>query len=387
MITATVVATAPLESGCSPGRSASASPAREVRTASRLSPEPVVTLDEDQLSSIKIEPVGTYEFSVDIEAVGNIDFDHDLAVPVFPPYPGPILKTFVELGDKVRKGEPLYTTASSDVVQAESTLLAAAASFELTNKALARIRALYSNNGGLSQKELERAIADQQTAQGALKAARDALQIFGKTRAEIDWVLRTRKIDPTLIVRSPVTGRVTSRDSAPGRFVQPGIGPAPFSVANLSKKWMLANVLESDIPLFHVGQPVQVRVMAYPDRVFTGKVSRIYAAVDRETHRVTIRSEIDDSHNQLRPGMLADFTIRVRGPINAVAIPANGVVREGDGTMTAWVTTDRRRFVQRTIKTGLREDGRVQVLAGLRRGELAVSDGAIFLDNMLHLAE
>ena len=91
---------------------------------------------------------------------------------------------------------------------------------------------------------------------------------------------------------------------------------------------MLADVIESDIALFHLGQPVQVQVMAYPDRVFKGKVSKIYAAVDPNTHRVTIRSEIADPKDELRPGMLANFVIRVHNPIEATAIPANGVVRE-----------------------------------------------------------
>jgi cobalt-zinc-cadmium efflux system membrane fusion protein len=146
---------------------------------------------------------------------------------------------------------------------------------------------------------------------------------------------------------------------------------------------MLANVSETEIPFFHLGQPVQVKVMAYPDRVFQGKVSKIYATVDPNTHRVTIRSEIADPHDELRPGMLANFVIRVQNPVEATAIPANGVVREADGTMTAWVTTDRRRFEQKIITIGLRNDDRVQVLDGLRRGELVVTDNAVFLSNML----
>jgi cobalt-zinc-cadmium efflux system membrane fusion protein len=81
--------------------------------------------------------------------------------------------------------------------------------------------------------------------------------------------------------------------------------------------------------------------------------------------------------------MLANFIIRVHNPVEATAIPANGVVREADGTMTAWVTTDRHRFTQRIVKIGLRDNGRVQVLDGLQRGELAVADGAVFLSYML----
>ena len=81
--------------------------------------------------------------------------------------------------------------------------------------------------------------------------------------------------------------------------------------------------------------------------------------------------------------MLASFVIRVQEPAESVAIPAKGVVRNGDGTMAAWVTTDRHRFLQRIIKIGQQTDGQYQVLEGLQRGELAVTDGAIFLSNML----
>jgi cobalt-zinc-cadmium efflux system membrane fusion protein len=196
-------------------------------------------------------------------------------------------------------------------------------------------------------------------------------------------MIASRKIDPALVVRSPISGKVTYKVAQPGFLVQPGNPPAPYSVADVAIKWMLANVSESELSFFHLGQPVQVKVMAYPGRVFKGKVSKIYETVDPNTHRVTIRSEIVDPHDELHSGMLANFVIRVHDPVEATAIPANGVVREADGTMTAWVTNDRHRFAQRIIKIGLRSDDRVQVLDGLQRGELAVADGAVFLSNML----
>jgi cobalt-zinc-cadmium efflux system membrane fusion protein len=146
---------------------------------------------------------------------------------------------------------------------------------------------------------------------------------------------------------------------------------------------MVANVTESDSPLFRVGQPVQARVMAFPGRVFAGTISRMGAAVDPNTHRVMVRCDISDPKHELRPGMFASFVIRVQDPVESVALAMNGAVRNGDGTMTAWVTTDRRRFMQRILKLGLAQDGYYQVLEGLQRGELAVNDGAVFLSNML----
>jgi membrane fusion protein, heavy metal efflux system len=380
MAAAIIVATGLLESGRSRGQAANANTPQESGAKSNTSPsEATLDLSPSQLKSIKLGPVGSYLFPVQKEAVGTISFADDLWVQVFPPYQGTIIKAFVELGARVQKEQPLYTIKSPDLIQAESTLIGAAATFELTNKELARVQGL----GGIAEREKEQATSDQQTADGALKAARDAVRVFGKTEAEIDQMIALRKIDPALVVRSPISGQITWFNAPPGLLVQPGNGTAPYTVANVSIKWMLANVIESDIPLFHLGQPVQVRVMAYPDRVFKGKVSKIYAMVDPNTHRVTIRSEITDPKDELRPGMLANFVIRVDGPVEATAIPANGVVREADGTMTAWVTTDRHRFVQRSIKTGLRKDDHVQILDGLQRGELVVTDGAIFLSNML----
>jgi cobalt-zinc-cadmium efflux system membrane fusion protein len=342
-----------------------------------------VELAPSQLNAIKIEPVGTYLFPVERAAVGSIDYDEDLSVQVFSPYPGKIITAFANLGDEVQKGQPLYTIDSPDLLQAEATLIGAAATFALTNKELARARELYGTNG-VSERETEQATSDQQTAEGALTTARDAVRIFGKTEAEIDRIVATRKSDPALVVVSPVAGRVTARNAQPGLLVQPGNAPAPYSVADLTTKWMVANVIESDSPLFHVGQPVQAGVMAYPDRVFDGKISTLGAVVDPNTHRLMVRCEIADPKDELRPGMVASFMIRVQDPVESVAIPMNGVVRNGDGTLAAWLTTDRRHFLQRIIKIGLQKDGRYQVIAGLKRGEMAVTDGAVFLSNILY---
>jgi membrane fusion protein, heavy metal efflux system len=376
------IAAAVFLSSC--GRSASANVPNGNGSATNSAQSPAtVELSASQLNSIKIEPVGSYAFPVEKEAVGNIDYDEDLAVQVFPAYQGTIIGTFVELGAEVQKGQPLYTIKSPDLIQAESNLIGAAATYELTSKELARAKDLYTSSVGVPQRELEQAISDQQTADGALKAARDAVLVFGKTNAEIDQMVASRKIDPALVVRSPIRGKVTYKNAQPGFFVQPGNAPAPYSVADVHLKWMLANVPESESGFFHLGQPVAVRTLAYDGRVFKGKVSKIYESVDPNTHRVTIRSEITDPNNDLRPGMLANFVIRVDAPVEATAIPANGVVREPDGTMGAWVTTDRHTFTERIIKVGLRNDGRVQILDGLQRGELVVSDGAVFLSNML----
>lgn len=276
-----------------------------------------VQLTPEQSEAVKTEPAITHRFAVDKEAVGSIWFEEDPAV-----------------------------------TQAESTLVSAAAAYQLTSKELARAKELYGPDGGLAQRELEQATYDEQTAAAALKAARDGVRALGEGDADIDEMI--------------ATGKIHSETAAHG-----------------AGRWLQAFVSESDSPLIKPGQPVEMRAIAFPDRVFHGRVSKVYATVDPNTHRVAVRCAIQDPVLGLRPGMLASVTIQVQPPSESVAVPVNGVVRESDGSLTIWVTADHRHFTQRTVETGLREDGQVQILKGLKSGELVVTDGAIFLDNML----
>jgi len=146
---------------------------------------------------------------------------------------------------------------------------------------------------------------------------------------------------------------------------------------------MNANVPEIDAAAIQVGQAVKVSVMAYPGHIYQGKITTVGETVDPTLHTLLVRSVVEDPQHELRPGMFARFVIETGAPVSAVAVPADAVVREGDGTMTVWVTTDRHHFTQRVVTIGLQHDGYDQIVDGLKQGELVVTEGAIFLDNML----
>ena len=344
-----------------------------------------LNLSDTQLAAVKVEPVEEREFPVEKEAVGGIDFNEDMETQVFTPYQGKIIALFAAVGNDVKKGQTLFTIDSPDLLQAESNLIAAAGVMELTTRNLARLRELYKTLA-VSQHDVEQAISDQQTAEGALRAARDSVRIFGKSEAEIDHIVANRMSDPTLVVASPINGRITARTAAPGLLVQPGNPPPPYVVADIDTMWMLANVVEIDSPSFRIGQPVKVRLSAFPDQVFDGKITTIGASVDPNTRRVSVRSEINDPRHVLRSGMFGNFVISVGTTVRSLGVPLAGVVREGDGTQTVWVTADRRWFTRRTVKIGEPRDGYRQVLDGLQIGELVATEGAVFLSNMLTIA-
>jgi cobalt-zinc-cadmium efflux system membrane fusion protein len=225
-----------------------------------------VDLSNSQLAAVKVEPAGEREFPVEKQAVGSIDFNEDMTLQVFTPYQGRIIGLFAKVGDDVQKWQTLFTIDSPDLLQAESSLIAAAGVREFTTRNLARLKELYTTRA-VSQKDLEQATSDQQTAEGNLRAARDTVRQFGKTDADIDRIIAQRMADPTLVVPSPISGRITVRNAAPGLFVQPGNAPAPYTVADISTMWMVANVPESDSPAFRIGQDVKVKVAAFPDGV------------------------------------------------------------------------------------------------------------------------
>jgi membrane fusion protein, heavy metal efflux system len=363
-----------------------ASTAADQPGSGKLAEAPIVDLSEKQVGALKIGPVESRDFALLKTAVGTIDFNENVLVQVFSQYPGKILKAFFNLGDEVKQGDILFTIDSPDLLQAESNLLASAGVLELQKRTLARVTMLLKT-GGSAQKDVDQSTSDEQTAEGNFKAARNAVRIFGKTDDEVDQILAQRKVDSTLLVPSPIAGRVVARNAAPGFLTQPGNAPAPFQVADLSTMWMLANVIESDAPAYKVGQEVEVKVPAYPVTVFKGHVTTVGSMIDPTSHRQLVRSEIDDPQHLLRSGMYASFVIRVGEPVRSLAVPASGVVREGDGTMTVWVTTDRRRFIKRTVGIGLQQDGWSQILEGLQAGEIVATDGAVFLSNKLLLGD
>ncbi len=297
--------------GCNRPSGPSGSPAENVSGTSAAPPQvarDTVTLTELQLKQVKVVPAVPFAFASQRETVGYIDFNQDRNVPVFSPWSGRIRQVAAKAGDDVKKGQPLFTIDSPDLVTAESIVISTAGIVALTANTLERARKMIEVQAN-AQKDLEQAISDHQTAEANYKAARNALRIFGKSDRDMDQIVASRKVNGELVIASPINGRVTARAAAPGLLVQPGTAPAPFTVADLSTMWMVANVAEYEFPQFQLGQSVAVSMLAYPSRKFVGEVANIGAAVDPNTHRIAVRSEIKDPRHELRPQMLASLRV------------------------------------------------------------------------------
>ncbi len=341
----------------------------------------ILKVSQEQVKNLNPGPVVMQRFVNQREAIGMIDFNQDKTVQVFTAYQGRIAAVLVKAGDDVKAGQTLYTVNVPDLVQAGSNVISTAGVLHTANETLRRAKEL-TTLGSIPQKELDQNLSDQQTAEVNYKAARKAMGLFGLSEADINQVEKDKKPTAEMLIRSPLDGRVTARNAAMGTLVQPGVAPAPVTVSDMRQLWMVANVPESEMADYRVGQTLTVVVPAYPDRRFVGKISYIGDTVDPVTHRLVLRADLNDANHLLRQQMLANFSIDVGTPVTSLAMPLKGLARESDGSYIAWVTTDGLTFTRRAVTVGVTQDGMVQVTAGLKTGEVTARANALFLSNL-----
>jgi cobalt-zinc-cadmium efflux system membrane fusion protein len=352
---------------------------------------------KEQWAGFKIDPVGLLSFRPEQVTEGNIAVDDNLTTPVFSHYSGRVIKVIAMLGDVVEPGAPLFVIHASEFVQAQNDLITALANLQTARSQLSmaqttekRAHELYLAQGG-ALKEWQQAQTDLITAQNtvrsdeiALHAVRSRLRILGKTDEEIASLEAqpTQKLNPVATVTAPIAGTITQRQIGAGQYINSEANGATnpvFTISNLSTVWLIANVREADAPLMHVGEPVEVHVLAFPGRVFKAKISWVAPSIDTNTHRLSVRADVENPRGELKPGMFANFSIITGDAATAPAVPQRAIVYEGD-TARVWVAEDDGTIAARPIRTGRIADGMVEVLAGVSPGEKVVTSGALFID-------
>ena len=348
-----------------------------------------------QWASLRVAPVEAIAFRAERATEGKIANNDDATTPVFSPYSGRVTKLFVKGGDLVNAGEPLLAVDASEFVQGQNDLIAAIAGLNTARSQVKlatineeRQRQLYEAKAGAlkdwqqSQADLESAKNNLRTAEISLAAVRNRLHILGKSDTEIGALESAQKMGAEAIVTAPITGTVTQRQVGLGQYINSAAGGAStpiFAIGNLSTVWLLANVRETDAPLMRVGAPVEVRVLAYPGRVFKAKLAYVAPAVDGNTHRLPVRAEVENADGALKPEMFASFSIVTGDEAVAPSVPEDAVVYEGESARV-WVTRDEKSLALRDIRVGRVVDGKVEVLDGLTPGEKVITSGSLFID-------
>jgi cobalt-zinc-cadmium efflux system membrane fusion protein len=353
-----------------------------------------VRVGADQLHQLGIVPVVTDQFRIQKPAIGQIAFNEDASTVVVTPFSGRVTRLIAKIGDDVKRGDPLFEIDSPEVVQAQTDLIAALHGQEKSKSQLALAKRVLDRQTSLmadkatAMREVDQARndyaiaeSDLATAQGTVMAARNRLRVIvGRDKGEVERVERERSVNPLITINAPIDGTVIGRKIGPGQYVRSDAGDPLYSIADLSVMWLKANVPEADIAHVRVGQEIEVRVTAVPDRVFKARISAIGAASDAATRRVVVRSEIPNPDRALKSDMFASFRITIGGGEPVPVVPVESVIRDGDQA-AVWVVREPLLFHRRKVKLGLEREGRVQVLEGVDPGENVVGRGAVFIDN------
>ena len=282
-------------------------------------------------------------------------------------------------GEPIAAGDPIMELRYNDEARLQNALSLAHRNEERQHQ-LYLEKAAALKEWQQAQSDVTNAENDVRAAEAALLAARDKLRAFGKSAAAIARIEQGRT-DRVITVTSPLAGTITTRKVGPGQFIRQDTTDPLFVIADLAQMWMLANVYESDVPWIKVGQPVEVRVMAYPDEVFKAIITYIGAAVDPATHRVDVRAVVDNPAQKLKPEMFATFRIITHTDMHYLAVPLSAVVRDGDKT-SVWVAQPEHQFVRHEVKLGLEQNGYIQILSGLQAGEQVAAEGGLLLGSV-----
>jgi len=281
--------------------------------------------------------------------------------------------------------------AQNDLITAVSALNTAQSQLNLAQVNEKRQHEVYLAKGGAlkdwqqSQAELSTAQNNLRSAETALAAVRNRLRILGRSDAEISAFENepnAQKMNSEALVRAPVAGTVTQRQVGLGQYINSastGASNPLYSISNLSTVWLVANVREMDAPLVHIGDPVEVRVLAYPGRVFKAKITWVASSIDPNIHRLPVRAEVENPDGALKPMMFASFGIITGGDTIAPAVPQSAVVYEGEEARV-WVARDDGTVAARSIRIGRSSNGMVEVSTGLNPGEKVVTSGTLFID-------
>jgi cobalt-zinc-cadmium efflux system membrane fusion protein len=346
----------------------------------------------DQLAGFKTAVIAAQTFRTEQVTDGKIAIDDDLTTPVFSPYSGRVSKLIAKAGDVVKAGQPLFTIAASEFVQAQNDLVAAAAQVSaakaqlaLTSAAEKRQHALFDSQAAArkdweqSQADLAAAQSGMRSAEIALAAVHNRLRILGKTDKEIEILETAGKVDAESPVAAPIAGTVIARKVGLGEYIQTGASDPVYTIGDLSTVWLIANVREADAGLIKPGAAVTVRVLAFPGKTFKARLSWVAPSVDPNTRRLPVRAEVENEGQALKPEMFATFSISTGDDVTAPAVPQSGVVYEGDKAHL-WVLRDDGLIQLRAIEAGRVQDGMVEVKSGLAAGEKIITSGSLFID-------
>ena len=316
-----------------------------------------------QLIGVRSATVAYASLGQEIRAVGTVGYDERGLTQVTVKTSGWVREVFVDsIGRPVRKGDPLFTLYSPDLLATQDEyLLAVKTQGQLAASPLAEVKT---------------------NAASLVASTRERLRLWDVTDAQIVALERRGKAEPVLTVYAPSSGIVLKREALPGKYVEPGT--ILYEVADLSTVWISADIYESELATVTLNQAASVMFAAYPGTSFRGNVSYIYPSLNAETRTVRVRVELPNPGLKLKPGMYGNVTLHT-DVVHTLVVPKEAVLETG---LRQLVFMDRGqgRYEPTSVKLGRRSQDDVEVLEGLTAGDRIVTSANFLLDAESKLA-
>ncbi|HET7873174.1 MAG TPA: FixH family protein [Terriglobales bacterium] len=317
-----------------------------------------LTPERMQMIGVKLQKAEFQQVTDEIRATGTVEVDESRVAYVQTRFPGWLRKVY---GDRtyqlVRKGEPLFTIYSPELVATEQEYLLAKKNSESMQA---------SSVSGVSA-----------GAQSLLGAARQRLEQWEVPASEIEKLEATGKPITDLTFNSPVSGYITERNALPNMYVQPET--KLYTVADLSTVWVYAQVFQDDLGKIKPGDPASVTVDAYPGRTFNGQVSQILPQVDMNTRTARVRLVFANPGMKLTPGMYVNATLKL--PLGRkLVVPSSAVLHAGT-RQVVFVSRGEGTFDPRPVETGAQVGDKTVIAKGLAGGETVVSSANFLIDS------
>lgn len=309
---------------------------------------------------VRVAPVTEGPLTRAVRTVGNVDYDETGVRDINTKLSGWIEKLYVDYeGAPVEAGDRLFEVYSPALLTAEEEYLLA-----LRNR-----RSQDQQAGGIDM----------------VDSARTKLELFDITAAQIDALAKAGKASRTMTLLSPYSGVVIAKHANEGMKIDPGM--QVFRIADLSKVWVLVTLYESQLPFVSLDQEAVMSLPYIPGQTFTGRVVYIYPYVNTKTREVQVRLEFDNSDGLLKPGMYATVDLKSTLRERATLVPREAVISTGKRDI-AFVSLGEGRFEPRQVRLGVEPgDGRVEVVEGLKPGEMVVTSGQFLLDSESRVRE
>ena len=347
-------------SAAAPAENASASAAAPAKSPAADAPLAPVQLTPERMQSIgvKLAKAEMQNVTWEIRASGNVEINERQVAYVQTRFPGWIRQVYANASYQfIRKGEPLFTIYSPDLVTTEQEYL------------------LAKKNAETMQSSTINGVAS--GSQTLLSAARQRLEQWEVPDSEIRKLETTGKVISDLTFNSPVSGYITERNALPNMYVQPE--SKLYTVADLSTVWVSANVFQTDLGKIKPGDTAAITVDAYPGRTFSGRVSEVLPQVDMNTRTARVRIVMPNPGNKLMPGMFVNVALAI--PLGRqLVVPSSAVLHAGERQLV-FVSRGEGNFNPREVQTGGQAGEKTIVSKGLKPGETIVSSANFLIDS------